>query len=62
MPHSARSYCPVPLGRLTGYDLAMTRLMIFVICCLALAAPAWAGFGEGGHAAHDALSTVSVPS
>ena len=28
----------------------MIRSMLAVICCLALAAPAWAGFGEAGAA------------
>ena len=38
---------PVTFGHLIDYDLAMIRLMLALICCLALAAPAWAGFDEG---------------
>ena len=37
---------PVTFGHLIDYDLAMTRLMLVVICCLALAGPAWAGLDE----------------
>ena len=30
-----------------GYHPGMLRFILALLCCLALAAPAWAGFGEG---------------